>query len=831
MRPLPLFIALAAAPTAWADPVPRRAPPIPPDPGAPTLPVPDPDELPEAPDEAPPEPIAPARGEPTGDLLAPVLVACPEVPYPAGLDAGAQHVEVVLLVDEAGAVETVTPVAGAEPLLALVTEAVRGCTFQAASEGGEPIAVEIPFGWDFPEPPINVAGVIRAAGDRRPVEDLPLVVGDRVVRTDEEGVFELRNLPPGTYDVRVGDPGWRLPTITFDLPPGERVDLELFAIATGEVDEAVGVYRVGKQTQARRTLSANEIRTLPGTMGDPVRALANAPGVVRTPFDAGWLLVRGGDPDDTAVFLDGVEVPLLFHLGGLVSIFHPEMVDEVRLEPGAFSSRYGSSTSGIVDLVPLRPAGDLRATGGVNLAFSQAFVETPLGPGALAVAARRSYLDAVMRAVLDAQRAKIAPRFWDWQARYDTDSAGVLAFGLSDTIDAPTGEDDETVTVTQRATQLQGRVERAFGEDTRLQIRPWIAVQARDLVTDARVESEKQLFPGARAELTTTLPGPAGGWDLLVGAEGEGRRYSVARDGSSRQGTYGRADPYAEVGVGEVVRATAGVRLETLFVNDQIPRGELSPRGSLRWQATEEVALVAEAGRVHNAPGGLFLVGFDEGSYMRLERAEFASAGIRTGDPKLAFDADIWTRRMERLYALEKDETFGAFEGRAWGLETLTRMDLGDLDVRMVVQWVRSDRREEHGDGWEPLRYDQPLLVQLVGLQQLPKEWTLSGRWRYAAGYPLVPGADDAYDILTQTDIEIEADKNGRLPPYHALDAKISKRVTYKAWRLDVYLDVQNAYLRRVPEPAINGIDDNEPVYGWGLPILPIFGIDGVFWP
>ena len=206
---------------------------------------------------------------------------------------------------------------------------------------------------------------------------------------------------------------------------------------------------------------------------DPVRAIQNEPGMVRSPLDAGWLLVRGGDPEDTAIYVDGVRVPLLYHLGGFTSIVHPEMVDTVEFWPGAYPAKLGNSISGAVNLEPRDVGDDVRMDVGVNLIYASAFVETPIPKvGGLAVAVRRSYLDGILTAVLDADRARIAPRFWDWQARIEGESGGLFTMGFTDQIDAPTGEDDETVTITVGTQRFHGRYEADFSEQLSLLVQP-----------------------------------------------------------------------------------------------------------------------------------------------------------------------------------------------------------------------------------------------------------------------------------------------------------------------------------------------------------------------
>ena len=51
-----------------------------------------------------------------------------------------------------------------------------------------------------------------------------------------------------------------------------------------------------KKEVARRSISIETIERVPGTFGDPVRIVQNLPGVARSPFDFGLLLVRGSGP-------------------------------------------------------------------------------------------------------------------------------------------------------------------------------------------------------------------------------------------------------------------------------------------------------------------------------------------------------------------------------------------------------------------------------------------------------------------------------------------------------------------------------------------------------
>ena len=48
--------------------------------------------------------------------------------------------------------------------------------------------------------------------------------------------------------------------------------------------------------------------------------------------------------------LDGVDIPLLFHFGGIKSTYNSLSLGSVDLYPGGFGTRYGGSIGGIVEL-------------------------------------------------------------------------------------------------------------------------------------------------------------------------------------------------------------------------------------------------------------------------------------------------------------------------------------------------------------------------------------------------------------------------------------------------------------------------------------------------
>ena len=174
---------------------------------------------------------------------------------------------------------------------------------------------------------------------------------------------------------------------------------------------------------------------MPGSGGDALRVIENLPGVARPSFGLGFVVIRGSAPQNTAFYVQGVQVPLLYHFGALRSALAGDLLERLDFYPGNYSVRYGGVTGGILDVVPRTP--DRDAWSGyvdVNLIDAAAFAEGPLAPNAsIAGGVRRSYLDAVLAGLGDVLPADVtqAPVYWDYQLLSDwepTEDARVRFF-------------------------------------------------------------------------------------------------------------------------------------------------------------------------------------------------------------------------------------------------------------------------------------------------------------------------------------------------------------------------------------------------------------------
>ena len=370
--------------------------------------------------------------------------------------------------------------------------------------------------------PINFRGTVLESGLRAPVALATVSVRlkaaeaeaeatDTATTTDDRGRFAFRGLPPGTYEVRIGAAFFETATAEESLL--EQQALEVLYFLTRKEKNPYAVEVRGKRQRkevSRRTISLEEVRRIPGTQGDAIRVIQNLPGVARTPFGLGLLVVRGAPPQSTGVFLDGHRIPLLFHfggVGGVTSVIASRALEEINFQPGGFSPEFGRLSGGVVELITREPATD-RVHGEAQVDFLTLvpinvalYLEGPLtsdkNDGSFVFSLRRSSIDGIFALAAELTKASVAlaPRYYDYQLRYTKplgDSSrmlSVMVFGSDDElvlIGAPDiGANAGGPTGTRSRTYFHRLNPKLTlrGEGTKLTISPIFGVDFTDTVT------------------------------------------------------------------------------------------------------------------------------------------------------------------------------------------------------------------------------------------------------------------------------------------------------------------------------------------------------------
>jgi len=93
-----------------------------------------------------------------------------------------------------------------------------------------------------------------------------------------------------------------------------------------------------------------------GIIEDVMSSVKLLPGVGYTGMFGAMPSIRGGDPGDLMASFDGFYLERPYHWVGAVSIFDPKMVSSARLSHGVFSSRYGHTVSGLLEITSKSPS-------------------------------------------------------------------------------------------------------------------------------------------------------------------------------------------------------------------------------------------------------------------------------------------------------------------------------------------------------------------------------------------------------------------------------------------------------------------------------------------
>ncbi len=426
---------------------------------------------------------------------APELLHFVQAEYPA--EAAAQgltaSVRFLVTIAEDGGVADVQPTEAAghgfdEAALA----AVRQFRFSPAEVDGKPAPVQVEYVYHFtltpqapaptetveqpPPPQAVLKGQLISRGSRTRVAGALVRCSDDPeapeATSDEDGRFELK-VPAGKCAARVVATGYQAFTTTEVLKENETTEVNYYLAPAGGAFETVVRSERPKKEVVRRTLTREETQKTPGTFGDPIRVIQTLPGVARAPFVSGELLVRGSNPGQTSTLMDGVRVPLLFHLLGGPSVINSEFIDTLDFYPGGYGSQYGRAVGGVVEVNTRKGARDtLHGSAKIDLLDAGFFIEAPIAKGvSVSGAARRSYVDALLPFVLpddpDSGSLRIAPRYWDYQVRVDFGSPEqpeggegrstyyLMAFGSDDQLSV-------VATGGERDTDLELDVHQAF---------------------------------------------------------------------------------------------------------------------------------------------------------------------------------------------------------------------------------------------------------------------------------------------------------------------------------------------------------------------------------
>ena len=750
---------------------------------------------------------------------------------------------------------------------------------------------------------------LRRRGDRQPLEEatviaIPAPAGaeagaldpppplpedgpawQRIVTTDEDGTATFDGLPTTGARVIVVATGYErvewvvLPT---DKPLSvfvEPLDQDTFRTV---VKSESGPTRARSQSQL---LTREEIQTVPGAQGDPLRALQNMPGVARSPFNLGLLVLRGASPASSRVYMGGHALPRAFHVLSLSSVFPAEVLDDLRLVPGNFDAAYGNATGGIVEIDPRAGRRDgIHGFSELDIGAATTMLEGPIGKGSFIVSAQRGYYDLALRTadsiterVTGEPGGNLYPTYYDYQGLLDYPMRGgswsVRLFGSGDRLRTPPpipGMPDTGFDLRNGFHRVDFAVRKRAG-GWRLWWTPSVRFESGSfLVRESTFRQRRRDgVVSMRTELSRRFT-PHFSW--LMGTDLEVDTYSVQREvlepspivsdpeSPRSRGVVSTIGVYTtapiDLGPAHLVLGARGTaftvkddaafsfdpRLNTSFdVGDRwVLHASLGKYSQLRSDdndITVDIANSIQPALWYPPVLSRFdeTVSFDPGAQpLSVRQALHASVGadwkITDG---ITAEATAFGREQDNATPLFTDDNGYvpyATREHTIGVQTMLRKHLGGNLygwVTYTLMWSQL-RFVEQIPGLDlPSRatdFDQRHNFGLVASYLLPKGWRLGGRFRVSSGYPYSPVIGSVNSLQTRYPL-LGPRNSARLGAFHQLDLRVDKRWILDRATVTGYVDVQNVYNRANPDSIFYRYDFREEASFVGLPIFPAIGI------
>ncbi len=853
-----------------------------------------------APTPTPTTAAAAATAEPTaptsspGAPVPPRLVTFVDATYPtearaAGLEG---EVELELTVDVTGHVSQARVVAPAgHGFDEAAEDAARRFVFEPARRGAQAIPARIRYRTTFdlapgPAPATTGAllGRVLARGTGQPVEGAAVTLSasggsgedTRTAITDAAGSFQLRELAPGRFEVKLAASGLTPLTAEEEIAPGSTTSvtyrLESASPTTGAGPAALeygatATIEAPAREVTKRSLGGDELLRVAGTRGDPLKAIEYMPGVARSP-QAEFVIIRGSSPADSEVQFEGAPVYRLYHFGGLTSFVQPRLLAKIDLYPGNFSARFGRKMGGIIDVAVRDPRTDgLHGMVDINLVDSSFLFEGPLGPSwSFAIAAKRSYIDLFIDKLVpkDELQVTAAPVYWDYQAMLaykpsSRDRLRAMVYGSYDDLRLILAHPDDADPAIrgglssrsvfhrgqltwqhQYGTAIEHEINLSVGPYSFNQsVGPGLTFQIPGYDSFLRAEWRDQVSERVRliggldlaytwfngnynGPAVTQLDGDPNPFGPLTGQQNVqvDRRFDSFRPAAYAEAVWQATDRLTLVPGGRV------------DYSSDLQRWTFDPRLTTRFQLTATTTLKGGVGLFSQAPQfpeSLPVVG---NPHLRPSHAQHYSLGVEQDvGARLKLTVEGFYKRLSLLTVnspvpgqnLDNDGI-----GRIYGAEASAKLRPTSRSSGFLSYTLSRSERNDHGTTWRLFNWDQTHILTVAGSYRLGRGWDLSGTFRYVTGNPLTPAVASVYNANTDTYKPVYgAINSARSNAFHRLDLRVEKSWAVASGNLALYLDVQNAYNRKNEEGRGYNYDYTQSGVVSGLPILPTFGIRG----
>lgn len=683
--------------------------------------------------------------------------------------------------------------------------------------------------------------------------------------TDLDGYYSIAGVETGSYNLVVSYIGYKTETkfniivksagnSTFNFTMQE--DANTLDEVTVTVDKNV-ISRPKETPLSTQTLTAVELSTYPGGNNDVVQVAQSLPGI--SPSTGGFrndLIIRGGAPNESVYYLDGVEIPNINHFstqgssGGPVGLLNVSFIEDVTLSSSAFGAQYDNPLSGVLQFKQ-RNGDQQKLNSNFRLSASEAAVtlDGPLFKGknersktTFIGSVRRSYLQFLFELI----GLPIRPDYYDYQYKisHELDSKNTLSLigvgSIDDFFLEPTDDADANQIATLEQAPFINQRTNTIGLSWKHRFKN-VPGFMETVLSNNRLQNEFSrygdnanqedlFFRNDSKEIETKLRWTSkyflDDWRVNYGFNVQRSDYSNNTTDLVNGLEYSTELDFIKYGVfGSATRSlfsnrmdiTLGLRSDAdTYTTESSMLSTLSPRFSISYGLSDKWKLNGTVGRYFKLPPYTIL-GFQQNDVFVNEnidytRSDHAVLGVEyILGPASSISIEGFLKQYEdypvsvsdsvslankgadfEVLGNEAVESIGL--GRSYGLEFLFQQKLTrNFYGILSYTYFYSEFTGFDSNNYLPSVWDSRHLVSFTGGYKLKKNWEISSRLRYAGSTPAVPTNLDA-TLANYPSIILDYERIGeeQLGTFNQLDFRVDKKWNFKKLSLNVFLDVQN---------------------------------------
>lgn len=675
--------------------------------------------------------------------------------------------------------------------------------------------------------------------------------------SDSRGNFEFKDVPYGTYQLKVSCIGYET-VVKTDIvvlssrPANVTVELLLSNISTDIIDvEGKYFQKSTDESTSNYNLDFEEVRRAPGAVEDISRMVQILPGVSPANDQRNDLIVRGGSPAENLTMIDGIEIPNVNHYptqgstSGPIGMINVKLINDVDFSTGGFSARYGDKLSSVMN-ISFREGYRKRFLSDINLStagFGGVF-EGPLftKKGSFIFSVRKSFLNLIRGAI----RLAAVPDYWDFNLKtvYDFSPNTKLTFvgvggldkisfeGESSEIsdDNPYGKAKGDQKQFTAGFNLKNLFKKGYVQTVAANSTAYTNIENRDLRTDAMkfyydsfesdFNAKTELFYQLNSTNNIIFGGGARyikfNYNNYFNSDTTSFGYIIPEINVSRKDDFYKSSAFAQYTLkllSNKLIFNAGLRYD--YFSGINEKNAISPRVGVSYSLLPNTTISASSGIYHQAPEYIWLMSDESNKNLKFMKANHYVVGVeQLIGSDMRFSVEGYYKDYKNYpvsvliptYVLISGGTengpnllFGGAVSKGYGysrgIDVSLHKKLTGSGFYGMLNYSLSESKITGLEGGEkPGSFDYRHNMTLIAGYQLANDWLIGMKFRYTTGRPYTP-IDEQASTFAGREVSDFANFNGaRFKDYNRLDIRVDKKWNFKKWSIVSYIELQNVF-------------------------------------